>query len=140
MEILTEEQIETVQQLAASMNERLDSYSLGNATKALNLSCSIAILPCAVIILAVFLLSRFNWIMTAIATILLGAISFLLANLASSLSRSRSMEKLYSAEIRPEINAVLEENQISWSQFVAITGEVLPTNAPLPFLMEKETS
>jgi len=140
MEILTEEQIETVQQLAASMNERLDSYSLGNATKALNLSCSIAILPCAVIILAVFLLSRFNWIMTAIATILLGAISFLLANLASSLSRSRSMEKLYSAEIRPEIDAVLEENQISWSQFVAITGEVLPTNAPLPFLMEKETS
>ncbi len=42
---LTDEQIETIQQLAVVANEKMDSGSLGNATQALNLGCTITFIP-----------------------------------------------------------------------------------------------
>jgi hypothetical protein len=131
MDTLSEDRTEDIKQIAATMNERLDSYSLGNATKALNLSCSIAVIPGTIIIVLVLVFSKFNWIITAISTLLIGVTVFLLANLASSLSRSRSMERLYTDEIQPEINNVLDEYQMSREQFTQIAQETLQPDAPL---------
>lgn len=134
---ISTDQIDIAQQIASSANERLDAYSLGNATRALNLSCSMMALPGFVIVLVVFLLSRFNWVMAAIALTLVGITAFLLANLASSLARNRSVEKLYTQEVQADIQKKLLEAKISQSQFNQVANYFLPENSPLKQMIEK---
>lgn len=134
---ISTDQIDIAQQIASSANERLDAYSLGNATRALNLSCSMMALPGFVIVLVVFLLSRFNWVMAAIALTLVGITAFLLANLASSLARNRSVEKLYTQEVQADIQKKLLEAKISQSQFNQVANDFLPKNSPLKQMIEK---
>lgn len=134
---ISTDQIDIAQQIASSANERLDAYSLGNATRALNLSCSMMALPGFVIVLVVFLLSRFNWVMAAIALTLVGITAFLLANLASSLARNRSVEKLYTQEVQADIQKKLLEAKISQSQFNQVANDFLPENSPLKQMIEK---
>lgn len=134
---ISTDQIDIAQQIASSANERLDAYSLGNATRALNLSCSMMALPGFVIVLVVFLLSRFNWVMAAIALTLVGITAFLLANLASSLARNRSVEKLYTQEVQADIQKKLLEAKVSQSQFNQVANDFLPENSPLKQMIEK---
>jgi hypothetical protein len=133
---ISADQVDDAQQIAASANEQLDSYSLGNASRALNLSCSVMAVPGLLIIIVVFFLSGFNWVMTAIALTLVGMMAFLLANLASSLARNRSVEKYYAQHIHGEIARKLEEAGISETQFIKVAIGFLPINAPLKQMLE----
>ncbi len=130
-ENLTPEQIDEVQQIAATANEKLDSGSLGNATRALNLGCSITFIPGIILVVLVFLLSRFNWVMAALTLVMVVIISMLFANLASNLARTRSMERIYRQEVNPEIEKSLAAVGVNRDQFEESLESLLPSNAPL---------
>lgn len=128
---LTDEQIETIQQLAVVANEKMDSGSLGNATQALNLGCTITFIPGFILVVLVLLFSRFNWVMASITLVIVILASLLFANLVSTLSRKRSIERIYHQEVDPELNRNLVEAGIQREQFDQETINFLPANAPL---------
>jgi hypothetical protein len=128
---LTGDQIESIQQLAVTANEKMDSGSLGNATQALNLGCTLAFIPGIILVFLVLFLSRFNWVMAAITLVLVGLASLVFANLVSTLSRKRSIERIYHQEVEYEINHSLAEAGIHREQFDKEIINFLPANAPL---------
>jgi hypothetical protein len=127
----TDEKIETIQQLAVVANEKMDSGSLGNATQALNLGCTITFIPGIILVILVLLFSRFNWVMASITLVLVVLASLLFANLVSTLARKRSIERIYHQEVDPEIDRNLVEAGIQREQFNEETVNFLPANAPL---------
>ncbi len=126
-----EEQLEIIQQVAVTANEKLDAGSQGNATQALNLGCTVTFLPGMILVVLVWLFSRFNWIMAAITLVLVAMISMIFANLVATLSRSRSIERMYRTEVESEINQALLEANISREFFDDEIKKILPANAPL---------
>jgi hypothetical protein len=128
---LTNDQIELIEQIAVTANEKMDSDSLGNATQALNLGCTLAFIPGIIIVFLVLFLSRFNWVMAAITLVLVAFASLVFANLVSTLSRKRSIERIYHQEIESEINHSLSEAGIHRDQFDHEIINLLPANAPL---------
>jgi predicted tellurium resistance membrane protein TerC len=130
-DILTDDQIESVQQIAVTANEKMDSGSLGNATQALNLGCTLAFIPGIIFVFLVLFLSRFNWAMAAITLVLVALAAMVFANLVSTLSRKRSIERIYHQEVEIEINNHLAEAGINRDQFDEEIINFLPANAPL---------
>jgi hypothetical protein len=122
--------------LINTTNERLDTTSLENASKAFNLGCSIILLPGILMIGIVLFLSHFNLVITALASVIIVIAVLLFANLVSSLARTHSMERLFESEIIPEIeNELLETNTLRWV-FDDLAKDTLPSNAPLLRLLE----
>jgi hypothetical protein len=69
--------------------------------------------------------------MASITLVLVILASLLFANLVSTLSRKRSIERIYHQEVDPELNRNLVEAGIQREQFDQETINFLPANAPL---------
>ena len=129
--LLSDLQVQELIDLAATENERLNTTSLVNATHALNLGCSLSLVPGIVVVILVLILSKLNWVMTALTAVLVVIFSLLLANFVSILARTRTVDRLYQNEIRSAINQSLQALEVSNDDFEKIAHSSLPANAPL---------
>jgi hypothetical protein len=128
---LTDIRIQELIDLAATANERLNTTSLVNATHALNLGCSLSLIPGIVVVILVLIFSKLNWVMTALTAVIVVISSLLLANFLSTLARTRTVDRLYQNEIQSEITQSLQTLEVSNDDFIKIAHKSLPANAPL---------
>jgi hypothetical protein len=142
---ITIEQQERVLAVIEQVHEKLESAAQSNTTHAFNLGCSVGLLPAALIIGVAFLITKGSWI-AAVITALLMAIALLgFASLVANITRVNIIENTYKNEALPQIEAVLQELDISRTDFDCLANQYLPEGAYLrkylsiPVAMEKIT-
>jgi hypothetical protein len=117
--------------LAVSMNERLESAAQESVNHAFNVGCSFSLLPVAILVGVVFLLSRGSWVVAFVALVvgLLLALGF--AALVSTTARTKSVERTYQIYVAPSIERYLTTEQLTREEFDRQAALALSSEAPL---------
>ena len=127
----TPQQAAELKQLAESLNDQLRSSSSSGAEKAFGLGCGLGLIPVLGVILVLWIIGALSLIpalfLSVIGLITLAGISLLLAQVA----RQRSAQRIFSAEIEPEIVTFLNDQLIDRQVFDNIASQSLPADAPL---------
>jgi hypothetical protein len=104
---------------------------------AFNIGCSVSLIPLALFVGLVFLISKFNWIITLVALVfsLLAALG--LAALVASFARKNSSDKTYQLHIAPEIERNLVTLNLTRVEFDRLADDLLPQGAMLRNYLER---
>jgi hypothetical protein len=113
------------------MNSQLDNAGAASATHAFNLGCSATLLPGGLIVGGLFFLTGGNWIVGAVALVLALMVSLSLANGAALIARKRTLDRAFKELLKPEIEALLPEMGVTWSEFCQAARAGLPGTAVL---------
>jgi hypothetical protein len=124
--------------LAESANERLEEAARNGANQAFNLGCTLTLLPGLVIVVLLFLLTRFNWVVALVATslVVLGSVGF--ANLVAYRTKTNTLLRTYERDIFPEIERALKGLDLPRSRFDQVAAATLPENAALRAYLQRE--
>jgi len=128
---LTPEQALALAELAENANEKLESAGQGGANRAFNLGCTLTLVPAAILVGLVFLLSRGNWVMAAVVAFLAGMTTLILANYAAYQARNSAILRTYQRDIHPEIERTLNRLDLPRPSFDRIAYQRLPNGAAL---------
>jgi hypothetical protein len=122
---------EALSTLALSANERLEAAGRNSASLAFNLGCSIGLLPAILVVVLVFVLAHANWLASAAALLLSGALVLLLANLAAYTARNNAIRRTYKEQVSVDIQRALAELGIQEQVFLEQAEQSLPVGATL---------
>ncbi|HEX7975242.1 MAG TPA: hypothetical protein VF498_12600 [Anaerolineales bacterium] len=128
---LSTEQSESLLQLAESANEKLETAGHEAANRALNLGCSLGMLPALLFALLAFILTRGNWVITAVIAVLAVVAVLLFANLAAYTAKIRTSQRTYQRDVQPEIERTLKILELTRASFDRLAGQSLPDEAVL---------
>lgn len=127
----SQETIDEISQLANTLSDKLD-VQVGNATnRAFNLGCFLGLIPATILILATFFLTGNSWVGAAVMAIMMALGLILFANVAASIARRNTMNRIYAKEIEPEINHAIHHLNIDRRSFDQIASMSLPNGALL---------
>lgn len=104
---------------------KLDEAGKTSATQAFNLGCTTGLIPAALFITITFLATK-SWLAAVLMGILMLLALLGFANLAASLARTRTMQRIYNTEIAIKIKQELTDQQISSEAFHQYAWEYLP--------------
>jgi len=135
---LTTEQQTFLEDLARTADEKLLTAGQDSANKAFNLGCSVGLLPAAVFIGLTLLITRGSWIATGFITGLMAIGLLAFANLSASVSRSRTLQRVYQQEILPEIEIELGQIGLDLVTFKAVALVTISPDGPLQAFIERE--
>ena len=128
---LTPEQTETLKQLAETANEKLHLAGASQAEMAFGMGCGLGFGPIALIVLLLlvfhvinFILAFMLWLLAALALV---GVSTLLAIQA----RGRKTDRIYRAEVQPEIENSLRALSLDRKSFDRLARQSLPPDADL---------
>jgi Flp pilus assembly protein TadB len=130
-EDLSAEQQSALDQLAVQSNDKLQETGSKATSHALNLGCSMSLVPSLIILILVFLISRSNWVALGIAATLVILTAVILASLLATVARKRAVQREYELNIQPEIERQLREVPAGWDAFQTAALQALPEDAAL---------
>jgi len=117
--------------LAQTANEKLETAGQNGANHAFNLGCSMGLAPVAILVILAFILSKANWVLTAIVFTISGMFLLIFANLVAYLARSSNIARTYQRDVNPEIERTLKKMDLTRPEFDEQAGLVLPNDAIL---------
>jgi hypothetical protein len=117
--------------LAHALNEKLEEAARDSVNHAFNVSCSVSLLPVAVLVVAVFFLSRANWVVSFVAAVVGVMLALGFAALVSNTARARSIERTYQLYVAPSIERYLSSAQLTRAEFDLQAAGELPEGALL---------
>jgi archaellum biogenesis protein FlaJ (TadC family) len=130
-EDLSAEQQSALDQLAVQSNDKLQETGSMATSHALNLGCSMSLVPSLIILILVFLISRGNWVALGIAATLVILAAVTLASLLATVARKRAVQREYELNIQPEIERQLRDIPGGWDAFQTSALQALPADAAL---------
>lgn len=134
---LSTEKTEFLAGLAQTSNANLEAAAAANSSQAFNVGCSVGLGPGLLIILLVFFFSKGSIAATAISVLLVAMLLVLFANVVAYISRSNAVDRIYSEQIKIEIDRSLREEMLSQKYFNQVASQILPEDAALQkFLVE----
>ena len=117
--------------LILEVNEELEKAGKTSTSQAINLGCSLGLLPVIIVVLLAFFISGNSWTATIITAILVLIAWIGLINLYAHISKSKSIERMYRDYLAERISRELRELHLPQSQFNQTALEILPKSAPL---------
>jgi hypothetical protein len=128
---LTDDQSQSLMELAEEANQELESAGEAVASRAFNLGCSITLLPALAVILIVAVFTRLNWVAVFITTILVLVATVIVANMVAYTARTNSVERTYQTKVQPEIERRLRGLELERPAFDRLASQRLPEAAVL---------
>jgi hypothetical protein len=113
------------------LEDQLEEAGQISANRAFNLGCWIGLVPAGVLITLIFFLSEGSWVVTLVSAVMIMISLIALANLAAFLAKSRSMNRRYDDQIKPQIGIKLEEFELTDDEFNQIMIDMLPKDSAL---------
>ncbi len=114
-----------INQILQEAEVKLEEAGKTSATQAFNLGCTTGLLPAAILIAIAFLTTK-SWLAAVLMGILMLLALLGFANLAASMARTRTMQRIYTTEIAIKIEQELTSQQISLQEFHEYAWEYLP--------------
>ena len=130
----------SIEETILGFNENLEEKTITNANHAFNLGCMLGLIPAGIIILLSFILTKGSWLSAAIITVLMVIGLMLVANLAAQIAKNRTMERVYTEEIEPDLKNLMKSNELSPEKLYRIADDVLLAGAPLREYIHREIS
>lgn len=114
-----------INQLLEEAELKLDEAGKTSATLAFNLGCTTGLIPAALLIAITYLATK-SWLAAVLMGILMLLALLGFANLAASMARTRTMQRIFNTEIATKIDQELTNQQISLETFHHYAWEYLP--------------
>jgi hypothetical protein len=120
-----------------SANEKLDETGRINANQAFNLGCLIGLIPAALVVLLVFIITQASWLAALITGILMLIALVGLANLAALRARTKTMERVYATEVKPKLERTRQQMDLTPAEFDQLAWQTVPDSAVLHTFLNK---
>jgi hypothetical protein len=122
---------EALAHLVEESNETLENAGQSAATRALNLGCSMSLIPALLLVAATFIFTRGNWIAAGIVffLVLIGVLG--IANWMAFTARNNSVKRIYQEQVSREIERSLRSLGADRITFDRLADEMLPEQAIL---------
>lgn len=106
---LATDQLEELQQLASTMNEKLLSAGSSSAERAFGIGCGLGLLPVIAVAIILYILGVINLILAVVFAVLslLFLVSF--AALLASIARANVVKRTYRSDVLPAIEQYLNK-------------------------------
>lgn len=114
-----------------NLNEQLEEKTISNANYAFNLGCFIGIIPAVLIVVAGFFITGRSWLAAVIIAVLMGMGLMLFANFVAHTARERTLVRVFSSEIKPELVNLQDQSGFDEKEFNRLIDQALPAGAPL---------
>lgn len=127
----------TLSELVEKSNQDLVSASTRAAELAFGIGCTLGVIVSVILLLGIALIIiifssiRSDWIILAVALLILALISFLVSSFLSTRARRATTRTVYDKNIKPEIDRYLTANSIDRREFFKEAAEILPEGSPL---------
>lgn len=116
---------QAINQMLEEAELKLDEAGKTSATQAFNLGCTTGLIP-AMLFIAITYLATKSWLAAVLMGILMVLALLGFANLAASMARTRTMQRIYNTEIATKIEQELTTQQISSEAFHKYAWDYLP--------------
>jgi len=128
---LAPDQVDELQQLATTLNDKLLSAGSSSAERAFGIGCGLGLLPVIVVAVILYVLGVINLILAMILGVLsiLFLVSF--ASLLASIARANVVKRTYQSDVIPAIEKYLHDSGMNRVEFDTLVAEMLPREAPL---------
>lgn len=124
------ETTQSVDQFLEVCEQKLDEAGKINATQAFNLGCTIALIPAGIIVLIAYIATR-TWLAALLTGVLMIIAVIGFANLSALTARTKTMERIFSNEVAPDISTYLQATGLARADFENKAWENLPPTAHL---------
>lgn len=114
-----------------SLDNRLYKTSADISDRAFNLSCGLGLLLLIFWSVGVYFVGGRNWLLLIIAIIVFSLAVLWIVILVTDISRNQAMKRVYRDEIRPDLEAYSEKNQVEVEAIEAEAHRTLADQAPL---------
>jgi hypothetical protein len=120
-----------LESLAMEMDKHLSSASASFGEQAFGVGCSVSVVPLGIVLLLAYILGARNWISLGLVALggLILAVAF--AAFVAYRARSNALQRIYQAEVAPQIEQYLAEHRLERTQFAQQVAALLPESAPL---------
>ena len=135
---LTQEQVQRLTGLAEEAEQELALGVESQSSRAFNLGCTLWFIPGAVVVIAAFLLTKGNWVITAFLAVLVGVFAVGFAIVSAYNTKKKATERLYQEMTLPKIDAALAASNLSLVEFNRIALRTLPSDALLHQLLDNQ--
>lgn len=135
---LSEEQRQSLAELAQTANDALLDAGQTGTNAAFNLGCTIGLLPVGIFTLLAWLLSKGSWAAAGITFFFTLLALIALANLAAFIAGRNSLQRTFHERLTPQIESRLQELQSDPQTFAQVAHQTLPPAAPLLHFLPHE--
>ena len=123
--------VQSVDDLVLATNQELEARVLQESNQAFNMGCALWLIPGGLLIIAIFAISKANWALTGITTVLIGLVAIGFALFVAARSKSKSPARIYEDQLGSEVQRKLTELALTYEAFKHHVLEILPDEALL---------
>ncbi len=128
---LSPEQSSQLEQLVEQANTTLENAASEAASRAFNLGCLAGLLPAAILLLSMAMVTGWSLIGIAMVLVLTVFAMVAFANLAAAIARVNSVRRTYQQTVQPEVASALSRSGLQPGHFAQAAHQSLPPAAPL---------